>query len=287
MGRTWRLAWLVLALAAQSAWGQQGAGDTAGADAARRAAVEQKLKLADQMLFRSAGSRRVAGSGNQEALRLLAGARSLYTGARGALEAGNLGEADNLAAESLRQLGLAVRQVPDAAGETGEMHQRYARLLSAVQTFQGSHFVSAGRAGGARPAEMERVRELVEQAQGLAGKGDFAQASRVMDQAADLVLTAAPRLMAPRGAGLSGAAALSAESARYQSYEDLVAIAASRAAVAPDARRLQGALDRARSLHIRAQDLAVSERYDEAMAASQDAIAALQEALRAAGGSIH
>ncbi|HSD60236.1 MAG TPA: hypothetical protein VLC55_05220 [Burkholderiales bacterium] len=284
MGRAWRFCWLALALAAQAALGQTGAGAAADTDLARRAAVAQKLKLADQMLFRSAGAQRVSASGNEEALRLLSGARGLYAGARGALEAGNLAAADDQAAESLRQLGMAVRLVPDARGEAEEMRQRYARILNAVQTFQASHFLSAGRSGNRRPPEMERVRELVEQAQGLAEKADFAQASRAIEQAADLVLASAPKLMATRGAGLSGAAALAGESARYQSYEDLVAVAASRAAAAPDAKRMQGALDRARSLYIRAQDLALSERYDEAMTASQDAIAALQEALRTAGG---
>lgn len=287
MAGTWRFAWLALALAAQAAWGQQGAGQDAGMALEHRAAVEQKLKLADQMLFRSAGARRVAAGGNQEALQLLGRARGLYGNAREALEAGNLAAADELAAESLRQLGVAVRMVPEAGGGAEEARQRYARILNAVQVFQGSHFVGALRTANPLPPEAERVRELVARAQGRAQAEDFAEAARVMDQAAALILAAAPKLMVAPGSGLSGAAALAWEGARYQGYEDLVAVAASRAGSTPEReRRLQGALDRGRALNIRAQDLAVSGRHDEAMTATQDAIAALQEALRAAGGTL-
>lgn len=284
MAGTWRFAWLALALAAQAAWGQQGAGGASGVALEQRAAVEQKLKLADQMLFLSPGARRVAASGNEEAVRLLAGARGLYAGARGALDAGDPAAADDLAAESLRQLGVALRMVPEDGGATEQERQRYARILNAVQAFQGSNFVSALRTGNPLPPEADRVREMVAQAQAKAQQGNFAEAARVMDQAAGLILAAAPRLMAAPASGLSGAAALAWEGARYQGYEDLLAVAASRAG--GDSRRLQGALERGRSLNMRAQDLALSERHDEAMTASQDAIAALQEALRTAGGSL-
>lgn len=106
-----------------------------------------------------------------------------------------------------------------------------------------------------------------------------------MDQGAELILKSAPRLMAARGgAPRSGAAALEVTSARYQNYEDLVAIAALRANIAPErARDLRSALDRARALNIRAQDLSLSQRQDEAISAAQEAIAVLQEALRAVG----
>lgn len=280
----------LLALAAGGAAAAEAVPEEAAAAAQRealqrRAAVEQKLKLADQMLFRSAGARRVAASGNEEALRLLGEARASFSGARAALEAGNLAAADQQAAESLRRVGLAMRLVPDAGGEAQALRLRYARVLAAVQAFQASQFLSAGGAAGPRPPEMERVRELVGQAQALADKADFAEASRVIDRAADLILESAPRLVAARGAGAPGLAGLAAEDARFQSYEDLVAIASSRPGVTPErARGLAAALDRARALQIRAQDLAVGGRYDEAMTASQDSIAVLREALRAVGG---
>lgn len=250
----------------------------------RRAAVEQKLKLAESMLFRSAGARRVAASEHGEALRLLAEARAAFASSRAALDRGELGVADELAAESLRQVGVAVRLVPEGGSDAEQMRARYARLLDAVQTFQASQIRSAGSANVA-PPEMDRLRELVRQAQGLAEKGDFPEAARTMDQATELILQSASRLMvAPRGAGLSGAAALEAAGARYLAYEDLVGIAALRPNLAPErARALRVALDRARALNIRAQDLALSQRQDEAMTAELDAIEVLQEALRAVG----
>lgn len=250
----------------------------------RRAAVEQKLKLADSMLFRSTGARRVAASDNGEALRLLAEARASFADSRAALEAGNLGAADELAAEALRKVGVAMRLVPEGGGDAEQMRARYARVLNAVQTFQASQIQSAGGASVA-PAEMDRLRELVRQAQDQAEKADYAEAARTMDQGAELILKSAPRLMAARGgAPRSGAAALEVTSARYQNYEDLVAIAALRANIAPErARDLRSALDRARALNIRAQDLSLSQRQDEAISAAQEAIAVLQEALRAVG----
>jgi tetratricopeptide (TPR) repeat protein len=247
----------------------------------RRASVEQKLKLADQMLSRSAGARRVAASGNEEARRLLDEARATFSAARAALDAGNPGAADDLAAESLRKVGLAVRLVPEQ--EEGELlRMRYVRILNAVQAFQASHYLISGGAGSPRPPEMERVRELVGRAQTLEEKPDYAEALRAIEQAADLVLESAPGLMAMRGASASGAAGLAAVNARYQGYEDLLAVAALRGGIAPEPRgRLQAAVERARSLNIRAQDLALSQRYDEAITASQDAIAVLREALQA------
>jgi hypothetical protein len=252
----------------------------------QRAAVEQKLKLADSMINRSAGARRVGASGNQEALRLLAEARAAFAGSRAALDAGNLGAADELAAESLRQLRLAVRLVPESgAVEAEQARARYARLLGAVQTFQASQIHSAGRAAVTQP-EMERVRELVRRAQEAAGMTDFSEASRTLDQAAAVVLESAPRLLATAGAstGGTGTAALAAASARYQSYEDLAGIVVARANVAPERERaLQAAVERARGLNIRAQDLGLSNRDDEAMTAVQEAITVVREALRAAG----
>lgn len=279
------LAALTLATAAAAA---EGPDERAAAERERlqqRAAVEQKLKLADSMINRSAGARRVGASGNEEALRLLAEARAAFASSRAALDEGNLEAADELAAESLRRLGLAVRLVPEGgSADAGQARARYAQLLGAVQTFQASQIMSAGRAGVTQP-EMDRVRELVRRAQGLAEKGDFAEASRAMDQAAEAVLESAPRLLAGTGdAGATGAAALAAASARYQSYEDLAGIAAVRANATPErARALLAAVDRGRALNIRAQDLGLSNRDDEAMTAAQEAIALVREALRAAG----
>jgi tetratricopeptide (TPR) repeat protein len=170
--------------------------------------------------------------------------------------------------------------------EEGELlRMRYVRILNAVQAFQASHYLISGGAGSPRPPEMERVRELVGRAQTLEEKPDYAEALRAIEQAADLVLESAPGLMAVRGASASGAAGLAAVSARYQGYEDLLTVAALREGIAPEPRRrLQAAVERARSLNIRAQDLALSQRYDEAITASQDAIAVLREALQAVAG---
>jgi hypothetical protein len=278
----------VLALAAAAATAADAPEERAAAERERlqqRAAVEQKLKLADSMLNRSAGARRVAASGNQEALRLLAEARASFAGSRAALEAGNLETADQMAAESLRQLGLAVRLAPEGGSDAEQTRARYARQLGALQALQASLIQSAGREALAQP-DLEPVREMVRLAQEQAEKGNYSDAVRAMDQAADLVLKAAPRLMGAGGGGAaaSGAAALETAGARYQSHEDLVVLATLRANLAPErARELRNALERARALNIRAQDLALSQRRDEAMTAELDAIEVLQAALRAAG----
>ncbi len=280
---------------AMVAWGQtaeQTAAEAAFAE--QRAAIEQKMSFASQVLFQAAGARRVAASDNEDAKAVLKEARELFTRARAAIDARNLVAANDLVSESLRLVARAVRQVPDAGQEAQQQRLRYVRSLEALQAFQGSHLLSMRQisetpTGATRPPELEQVRELTAQAQTLAASGKYDEAQQTLARAAEVITNSAPKLMAGRAADYeikfsSESAAFEFENARFHSYEDLVPIAV--AYLKPKDDRLQeitAAVDEGRRIHEQSRELAVQGDFERAARFSEQATAQMRKALRLAG----
>jgi hypothetical protein len=285
---------------ASASWGQvaaQATPEQAAAEAEfaqQRAAIEQKMNFASQVLFQATGARRVAASDNQEAKAALNEARELFTKARAAIDARNLVAANDLVSESLRLVARAVQQVPDQGQEVQEQRLRFTHRLQDLQTFQASHLLSMRRVsevptGATRPAELEQVRELMAQAQTFADGGKYGDAQQTLARAAEVITTSAPKLMAGRAADYdikfsSASEAFEFENARFHSYEDLVPVAVGYLKP-PQARleEIRKAVDEGRRIHEQSRELAVKGEFEGAARLSEQATAQMRKALKTAG----
>lgn len=282
-----------------AAWGQAAAEATpeqaaAEAEFARqRAAIEQKMSFASQVLFQAAGARRVAASDNADAKAILSEARELFTKARAAIDARNLVAANDLVSESLRLAARAVQQVPDE-GQDVQQRLRFTHRLQDLQTFQASHLLSMRQVsevptGATRPPELEQVRELMAQAQTLADSGKYGDAQQTLARAAEVITTSAPKLMAGRAADYdikfaSASGAFEFENARFHSYEDLVPVAVGY--LKPPQERMEEirkAVDEGRRIHEQSRELAVKGEFERAARLSEQATAQMRKALKVAG----
>ncbi len=260
----------------------------------QRAALEQKMNFASQVLFQAAGARRVAASDNEDAKSVLKEARELFTKARAAIDAGNLVAANDLVSESLRLVARAVQLVPDAGQEVQQQRLRFVHGLQDLQTFQASHLLSMRQisevpTGATRPPELEQVRELLAQAQTSAEAGKYDEAQRTLARAAEVITTGAPKLMAGRAADYqikfpSPSAAFEFENARFHSYEDLVPIAVSHLRPKDDRmREIQRAVEEGRRIHEKSRELAVGGEFEQAARLSEQATDQMLRALKLAG----
>ena len=280
---------------AMVAWGQTA--EQPGADAEqmeRRAALEQKMNFASQVLFQASGARRVAASDNEDAKSILKDARELFTKARAAIDGGNLVAANDLVSESLRLVARAVQLVPDAGQEVQQERLRFVHGLQALQTFQASHLlsmrqISEAPTGATRPPELEQVRGLLAQAQTQADSGKYREALQTLTRAAEVITTGAPKLMAGRAADYqirfaSPSAAFEFENARFHSYEDLVPIAVSYLKPKDDRmQEIQRAVEEGRRIHEKSRELAVAGEFERAASMSEQATDQMLRALKLAG----
>lgn len=284
---------------ASAAWGQaaEATPEQAAAEAEfarQRAAIEQKMSFASQVLFQAAGARRVAASDNADAKAILNEARELFTKARAAIDARNLVAANDLVSESLRLAARAVQQVPDEGQEAQQQRLRFTHRLQDLQTFQASHLlsmrqVSAVPTGATRPPELEQVRELMAQAQTQADGGKYAEAQQTLARAAEVITTSAPKLMAGRAADYdirfaSASDAFEFENARFHSYEDLVPVAVGY--LKPPQERMEEirkAVEEGRRTHEQSRELAVKGEFEGAARLSEQATAQMRKALKVAG----
>jgi len=161
--------------------------------------VEQKLAMANQMLYKSAGSKRIDepsdDSTHVAAKGILDEARVYLDSAKIALETNSLVEADDLAGEAMRRAGIAFRLLPDVAKQAEQQRLRYARLLDELKTFLDSKLVTAASAS---PPELGQIRDAMGKAKALADKNRYDDATQILVKARDNVNTAIGKLMVSR-----------------------------------------------------------------------------------------
>lgn len=263
-------------------------------DAERRETIAQKFTMAFRMLYQSAGVQRIQTSDSPDAKRVLAEAHELLAKARSAIEANDLALADDLLNESLRQVGRALRLVPDRAQIEQRQRLDFARQLDQIQAFQASELLSMQRispqpTGATRPPEIEQIRNLVQKAQGLADKDRFEEANRILASASDLIIESVVKLLASRTLVNdlkfdSPSAEYEYEMARHHSYQDLIPIAVGKFKLSPETvKQIGNLVTNGKNLRAVSSRQATDGDFKTAVKTLQDATDLMQRALELAG----
>lgn len=275
----------------------QSTAETAGQsveDVERRGTIEQKFTMAFEMLYQSASIQRVWASDRMEAKRILAEAQDIFVRAREALGENNLTLADDLLNESLRQMGKALRLVSDHARREEQRRLKFARQLGEIQAFQASQLLSMRRisaepTGATRPPEIDRIRDIMQKAQGLAEKDRYEEANQILAEARELIIGSITKLLAFRTLINdlrfdSPSTEYEYEIARHHSYEDLVPIAVAK--FNPPAETVKGVenlVTRGKNLRAASGKQATDGDFKTAVKTLRDATDLMQRALELAG----
>ena len=205
-----------------------------------RLQVEQKIRLAAQLLADSPAMQRVAGSGNPRALAHLDEGRVHHALANESLARGDVAGASREADEALRKLGLARRLVPDAAARQAAARQRYEQMSSGLERLIGAWRARADAQAPADAGDLTAALGLVGTGRTLAQEGRYEQAHQTLLQAQghvlsgmNLTLHAATLDYTVRPASL--AEDFQHELARHGGFADLLPLAIRELAPRPDA----------------------------------------------------
>lgn len=277
----------LLALAGLQVMWTQG---TFADDISQRQMAEQKRDFANTTLYQSAGAKRIEASGNKEAQILLEEARNSFVKAKAALDAGDLKTADRLLSESLRKVGKAVRQVPDAAAEQEEKKQLFVKTLAEIEGFQSAYEASLQRMGSASTAAaLKQIRESVSQAKNAADKGKWDEANQLLAGAHGVVVNSMSKLLASKTITYemkfdAPKAEFEYELKRNQSYEELVPIALASFRPAEDTvRQVEEFVGKGQQLRAKAKRHAADGDYSLALEALQESTGYMQTAVEQAG----
>ena len=153
-------------------------------------AIDSKLKLLGSLVNKSAAAARISTSSNDRALELLADARTAWQQATKARDSGNLEASEQHVKQGLQAISSASRMVEDAGRVKTAQQQRYQQLRKRVLSFSEAF----QRAAAEEPdrsvkdyLNLSEVSGLLQEAEDLAHKGDFAAANQRLVKAADAV----------------------------------------------------------------------------------------------------
>jgi hypothetical protein len=261
-----------------------------GASAPTRQYIEQKLNMANQMLYKSAGSKRIDepsdDSTHVAAKGILDEARVYLDSAKVALETNSLIEADDLAGEAMRRAGVAFRLLPDAAKQVEQKRLRYLRLSDELKTFLDSKLVTAASTS---PPELQQIRDAMGQAKALAEKSRYDDANQVLVKAHDSVNVAIGKLMVTRTISYeikfeSPKEEYEYELHRHQSIADLMPIAIADYKPSKEAlSQIDEVVKKANSLQAASEKEAAGGDYAAAMKTLKQATFQIYNAMELAG----
>lgn len=286
------LASLFLASAAGLAAETERKGVPASATALNlRQLVKQKQELLNQLLGDSLAAARINASGNAQAQQFMSGARERYIKAVAVLQSADLGAANELFNEAIWMIGMARRLVPDSLERANEYRARYSQLLSSIESLRRSYRVHLShlKRGENEDPGWRKVSGLVEEARTHAAAERLLEANRALLQAEYNLLAAFGTVFGTTTLDYTphfsdAKEEFQFEFERNRSYGDLVPMAI--AELKPSAQAI-GLIARYvesnRVFRDRAQHLAASKNYPEALKNIREATAELQRALLAAG----
>ena len=261
-----------------------------GISAPTRQYVEQKLALANQMLYKSAGAKRVdeiSDDGTHVAAKgILDEARVYLDSAKVALETNSLTEADDLAGEAMRRAGVAFRLLPDAAKQAEQQRLRYSRLWDELKTFLDSKLVTAA---STNPPELQQIRDAMAKAKALADKSNYDDANQILVKACDNVNTAIGKLMVTRTISYeikfeSPKEEYEYELHRHQSIADLMPLAIADYKPSKEAlSQIEEVVKKAKSLQATSEKEAAGGDYTAAMKTLKQATYEIYNAMELAG----
>lgn len=253
--------------------------------------VKQKLNFADMVIGSSAAAKRVAASGNADAKQFATQAQRELAQARSALGAGNNNAAMDGVDEALRLMHSATTLVPDETAAADQKAQ-YTALLDQVRGFESSYQRSIAQ--GIKPkagAELDKNKfnRMMSDAEALAGKGQYGEATKQVEAANELLTAALSALLDSQTVVYeknfnSPKEEYEYELSRYGSYAELVPVAIEQRHPTPQTRAMMDELTkRAQEIHDEGVGLAKKGDHKMAIMALQAATERVQKALRLAG----
>jgi hypothetical protein len=254
-----------------------------------RVQVEQKLRLAAQLLADSPALQRISGSGNPQALAHLDEGRVHHALASEALVRGDFAGARREADEALRKLGLARRLVPDAAARHAAARQRYEQLSGGIERLIGAWRARTEAQPSADTGDLTAAVGLVATARQLAQEGRHEEANQNLLQAQGHVLAGMNRLLHATTLDYTlrpthPAEEFEQELARHGGFADLLPLAMRELAPRADALKLlERYAETSRSLRAQALQQMRAGHAEAALDHIRNATLYVQRALLAAG----
>ena len=190
-GRT-TLRWIFGSVIIVAILGQVAGAAAAGNGARERQVLQSKLRMLDNILFRSERARRIEASGNRRATALLGDAKNAYRQARALFEAGDLEQARQASRISLEHVTRAFALIVDTEGLNAQARERYRELLENIRVYEKALSDTARRKGLplSRLLDQAQVERWIRAAQGHAEQGDYAAALKTLGRASAAVESA-------------------------------------------------------------------------------------------------
>ncbi len=186
--------WVLLA-----ALGCQGVFAAQNGDIAReRKVLASKLRMLDNILFRSQRAKRVEASGDAQALALLEDARSAYRQARTDFDNGDLDAARQASRQSLDAVTRAFALVVDSEGLNTRAREQYRELLENIRVYEKA-LMDTARRKGINPGELldqDAVEKGIREARARADAGDYTRALSILRKVSGTVEAALSRARA-------------------------------------------------------------------------------------------
>jgi tetratricopeptide (TPR) repeat protein len=253
--------------------------------------VKQKLSYA-QMVLGSSSAKRVEASGNSHAIGVLNNARSKIGAAKASLGAGQLDTAMEQVNEGLRLLTAASREITSESEMSGvDYKARYDELTKSLQNYDKSYQRHLKRAKQPPKNKLDEAeyKRLVEEGHSLAGKEDYAGASKSLEKAQNMITSVLTDMLHAQTVTYDKKFETPKEEyeyelARLESYEELIPIAIEQKQPSERAIELINSfVKKADKIKGEGQDVAAKGDYKMAIMAMQAATSNLQRALRMAG----
>ena len=144
-----------------------------------QAATEQKAKFVENLVTRSVAAETIETSGDDAAMRKLADARALVEQAKAELAEGRPEEANRKLDAALRLVNIEARRLSQAGLKGERQKEEYGRRRHAVQTFLAAYerVAQDKELSAAAAAQMTKIRDLIEAAEGQVREGQWADAN--------------------------------------------------------------------------------------------------------------
>jgi hypothetical protein len=253
-----------------------------------RAQVEQRIRLAAQLIADSPAAQRISGSGNTQAVSHLDEGRLHQSLAEDALRRGDLPTARREVDDALRHVGMARRMVPNSGAQLAAAQRRHEQLLASLERLVEAWRVHAA-AGEVQDGDLLSALGLIGTARYFADSGRHVEAVFTLELAERHVLSGMNRVLQQREIDYTQRAStpeqeFQLELQRHQAMAELLPLAVAELKPNADALRLieRYAVD-SRSLRGQALQLQQGGDAPQALARLRTAMLFLQRGLQAAG----
>ncbi len=154
-----------------------------------KATLYSKLRLLDNIVFKSSRARAVSESGNEKAISILRSAQQHYERARELLKEDKLAQSKDEIHKGLNLVSVAFRLVADERNENLQAKQRYEELLEGIKSYREAFNQVASEKGEKVASLLDSVKmdRLIEQAESLAKENRYKEASKALFEASSML----------------------------------------------------------------------------------------------------